>query len=862
MRRRRHVLQVSTFPFLAVLLCAMGSLILLLLVIDRRAKVVMRAKALEAIRQMEKEEEKEAADHAAEWEHRRLSLHDQLQQQKEALEAQSASLNRQMTAITHDLQTQGNRGSELEHQIQIQQDSLSRYEKAITSRLHETAQKKQQSEAAQSELVQMTADLAKLEQALTDLRAFRKSQQQTYSLVPYRGRRGDNRRPIYLECAAGELIVHPDRLIVPVMDSGAPGILQEIEKRISQIQSATKSDSSNKDTPYLLLLVRPNGILTYYRTLAALKNLKVDFGYEFVQADWILSFPEDEKAAGTQPWMDSGPPGGNDGRGKRHDVPLSRQMTRGSTSRTGPGDSAREGNYQVGNLANGAGDRSSSQPRITANNGQSTVGGASTGGNGESATSGNGVPGGSGISGPGNVGERLTLPNDKRKIGQGSTNTSMNGGPGLEEPPGISGVRLGMARPRGVTFAGKTRFKGLSHDGVANDNMAGLSDGDGEEFDQDSTGGQVSLPRRRNSRTFGRKESDSPKRGDGDSSSASGHSPIESSGLSNESSIPSTTFSQSSPYQNRTVDRVAPGQAGQLGLSQGIPVMSRGADSQSVQRIQDGPKVDASRQSIFDRSLIGRSNSQVPPAAAAAGPSPEVGMTSPQVSNATGPSQLGAPSPSSLLPQIGGISTQNLSARSQIDGGNGLSPSPRSPEEGNSASRVSPLPLEGGGNAGSSSTQPQGNGSNAGSLSAHSGFGGQGTGPRGSQERNSEPPAVVRRYVRREWNIFIECKADQVVVYPGDSRISATSLVGSAKTNNRPLFETVQQMITRHQAVIAPAEAKKNQPLPFPQIRFLVRPDGLRTYFLAFPELAPLRVPMTRENLDADEDVVHHMVGR
>ena len=37
MRRRRQTLQVSTFPFLAVLLCAMGSLILLLLVIDRRA---------------------------------------------------------------------------------------------------------------------------------------------------------------------------------------------------------------------------------------------------------------------------------------------------------------------------------------------------------------------------------------------------------------------------------------------------------------------------------------------------------------------------------------------------------------------------------------------------------------------------------------------------------------------------------------------------------------------------------------------------------------------------------------------------------------------------------------------------------
>ena len=83
MKRRRHTLQVSTFPFLAVLLCAMGSLILLLLVIDRRAKVVMRAKALAAIRQMETEDAKDSAARAAEWEQRRRALHEQLQRQKQ-----------------------------------------------------------------------------------------------------------------------------------------------------------------------------------------------------------------------------------------------------------------------------------------------------------------------------------------------------------------------------------------------------------------------------------------------------------------------------------------------------------------------------------------------------------------------------------------------------------------------------------------------------------------------------------------------------------------------------------------------------------------------------------------------------------
>src|SRR5262249_19032287 len=70
MRKRRHVLQVSTFPFLAVLLCAMGSLILLLLVIDRRAKVVAKAKAWQSVHRQEEEEARAESVRAAERERR------------------------------------------------------------------------------------------------------------------------------------------------------------------------------------------------------------------------------------------------------------------------------------------------------------------------------------------------------------------------------------------------------------------------------------------------------------------------------------------------------------------------------------------------------------------------------------------------------------------------------------------------------------------------------------------------------------------------------------------------------------------------------------------------------------------------
>jgi hypothetical protein len=125
------------------------------------------------------------------------------------------------------------------------------------------------------------------------------------------------------------------------------------------------------------------------------------------------------------------------------------------------------------------------------------------------------------------------------------------------------------------------------------------------------------------------------------------------------------------------------------------------------------------------------------------------------------------------------------------------------------------------------------------------------------REKKPGPAPVVRRYVRPEWNIFIECTADHVIVYPGGLQIPVNALGGHGN-GSQSLPEAIQQMIARRQAVIASSEAVTQAP----QIRFLLRPDGLRTYFLAYPELGPLHLPMTRENLDANEDVVRHMMNR
>src|SRR5437667_7082656 len=182
MRRRRQVLQVSTFPFLAVLLCAMGSLILLLLVMDRRAKVVARAKAVRTMEQAltgaTAEEERAAATHRAEWERRRQLLHEQLQQQDQQVLHELQGVHSQLVAAAGNAQTELARSRELQEQLQTERSGLARSENELRARRAEIAGAAQQADASRTELARLTADLERMERCLDDLKDARQRQQQ------------------------------------------------------------------------------------------------------------------------------------------------------------------------------------------------------------------------------------------------------------------------------------------------------------------------------------------------------------------------------------------------------------------------------------------------------------------------------------------------------------------------------------------------------------------------------------------------------------------------------------------------------------------------------------------------------------
>jgi hypothetical protein len=313
MRSRRHKLQVSTFPFLAVLLCAMGALLLVLLVMDRRAHDAARARAGQAARRAAEETARDAAARRDALEQARQAAlaaslqerdeeHARLVSQAAGVQGQLRSVDNKITQIAGRVRAEQADEAALKQQTRDEQARATAEGQALRQVHADEAKQAAETEASRRAREQMTADLAQLERTLADLKAARDKGGKTYSVVPYNGKRGDNRRPLYIECAAGEVIFHPDR--AKLEESHLASDLQpEVERRLAWLKDQLPAAQAAAFSPYLMLLVRPDGVVTYYRLRDALRALKIDFGYELIDKDWALDFPPDDLAAPSQAWM-------------------------------------------------------------------------------------------------------------------------------------------------------------------------------------------------------------------------------------------------------------------------------------------------------------------------------------------------------------------------------------------------------------------------------------------------------------------------------------------------------------------------------------------------------------------------------
>jgi hypothetical protein len=296
MRRPRSKLEVSTFPFLAVLLCTMGALLLLLFIMDRRAKIAACYRVTEELqaRQARTKAEEDARQSA--WEKAKEQLHRSLLEQQNQLLANSKGLQENITDASQKLTVVQARHGELDQKIKQEATAIGLLQLDIDNQRAGLQQVDKKETITKAELADAAKELAELERAFQLLRALKGREKQTYSVVPYRGKRGDARPPIYVECVRDGVIFHPEKNLLQAWDFTPSSIIGEVERRHGPlaVQKAAKekgvTPSDEPKGPYVLFLIRPDGIGSYYKAQGALKGYQLDFGYELVDADWALEF--------------------------------------------------------------------------------------------------------------------------------------------------------------------------------------------------------------------------------------------------------------------------------------------------------------------------------------------------------------------------------------------------------------------------------------------------------------------------------------------------------------------------------------------------------------------------------------------
>jgi uncharacterized protein YoxC len=259
----------SLFPFLAVLLCTVGALILMLVIIvdqsqasvkqaiDDRAEKAERLRAqVEVIRESFREDREKIQ---LEIEKKRMALQS-LEQQTKELSEELDQLAKTSELIDKDLQSD---------------DSEEQVESALTDL------QKQLQDAAE-----------RLKNKLDNP----PKSKPVFAIIPYEGGNGTHRRPIYLECRADGIMVQPEGVFIGLKDLRPPyGPGNPLDAALRSARSYYAPDGAALNTSaYPLLVVRSSGIRTYALARLAMAGWDDQFGYELIEDDMELAYPKSE----------------------------------------------------------------------------------------------------------------------------------------------------------------------------------------------------------------------------------------------------------------------------------------------------------------------------------------------------------------------------------------------------------------------------------------------------------------------------------------------------------------------------------------------------------------------------------------
>lgn len=278
-RRQSERLTVSLFPFLAVLICTLGILIVLLVISVQSASV--EADTRTAASQAEQQQQ----------------LTDALER-AELIEFEAQNVESVRADVSERLAISKSDRSYLQQQIKdLESEARSVYLQysALQKRRDQDSNLVDEAVVTKAELDQLAESIASVQQQI-DLKRAEVPQiaaTTNYQVVPYSGGGGTARRPIYIECDANGLTLRPLDIRLKKSDFVDPNRIGNVlDSALLAIRAYYEKHglADDETKPYPLLIVRPEGAWAYSLARRAMKSWDDEFGYELVDRDTPLSF--------------------------------------------------------------------------------------------------------------------------------------------------------------------------------------------------------------------------------------------------------------------------------------------------------------------------------------------------------------------------------------------------------------------------------------------------------------------------------------------------------------------------------------------------------------------------------------------
>lgn len=299
MRRRAADETVSLFPFLAVLLCTMGTLAMIFAIASQNIApegTDAESGAAENVADAKTDAVKNAVESAP--------LADAT---LEELEAEASSLawfldelngvkERTETALEKE---RARLAAAEKSVVDLRSDSTVARRRLDALRDGNDAEDADDAVELREKIAALDAEIERLETETQTLREKNADAKRSYAILPYQGQKGVFRRPIYVECNERGVFLQPegvpfrstDFLLARYPGNPFDSGLRAAARRFVEQGGETTADG-DRVAPYPILIIRPGGADRYYAAVAALASWGSDFGYEFVDDDQEIAYPE------------------------------------------------------------------------------------------------------------------------------------------------------------------------------------------------------------------------------------------------------------------------------------------------------------------------------------------------------------------------------------------------------------------------------------------------------------------------------------------------------------------------------------------------------------------------------------------